>query len=242
MIRPGIGCNRRRATSLLGVLALPALSALSACTAPRPQAVAASDAPEPWDRAAVAYQDAPGFDQALALWRTPEDINAWIGARFEYDMARALALSESQRARQPPLPIHAPADFFHRPRGVCVDLARFGVESLQRVAPGLKPRYLMIEFDPATLQGQVLRRHWVASFERDGQVWVFADSKRPGHLAGPYASLPDFIADYARYRGRPIVAHQSRGNYQRRLRQPASQTPRADVVLPDGGAADGQGR
>ena len=237
MTRPGIGCNRRHAASLLGLLALPALHA---CTAPRPLAVGTSDAPDAWDRGAVAYQDAPSHAQALAIWRTPEAINAWIGARFEYDHARALALSESQRARHPPLPIHAPADFFQQPRGVCVDLARFGVESLQRVASGLNPRYLMIEFDPATLQGQVLRRHWVASFERDGQVWVFADSKRPGHMAGPYASLADFITDYARYRGRPIVAHQSRGSYQRRLREPAGQTRRADVVSPGGEAAVGR--
>jgi hypothetical protein len=237
MIQPGIDRTRRRVASLLSLLAVPALPA---CMAPRPLAVGASDAPEPWDRASLAYQGAPSHAQALAIWRTPEAINAWIGARFEYDHARALALSESQRARHPPLPIHSPSDFFLAPRGVCVDLARFGVESLQRVAPGLKPRYLMIEFDPATLQGQVLRRHWVASFERDRQVWVFADSKRPGHMAGPYASLADFIADYARYRGRPIVAHQSRGSYQRRLRQPAGQTRRADVVSPGGEAAVGR--
>jgi len=226
---------------LLGAMGLPGLMVLPACTAPRPLAEGASDAPEPWDRSAVAYLDAPSYGQALALWRTPEDINAWIGARFEYDRTRALALSESQRARQPPPAIHAPADFFHTPRGVCVDLARFGVESLQRMAPGLRPRYLMIEFDPATLRGQVLRRHWVASFERDGQVWVFADSKRPGHVDGPYASLPDFIADYARYRGRAIVAHQSRETYERRLRKPASRTPHTDVA-PPGGVAAGGGR
>jgi hypothetical protein len=176
-----------------------------------------SDAPDD-DRPRVAFVDAPSYEAALSAWTSVEDVNAWIGARFEYDGARAMRLSETQRQANGGLPIHAPAEFFAAPKGVCVDLARFAVETLARVAPDLRPRYLMIEFDPVTIRGNALRRHWVASFERDGKLYFFADSKRPGHIDGPYASTRAFIDDYARYRGRAIVAFSERPTYERTAR------------------------
>jgi hypothetical protein len=167
----------------------------------------ASDAPETPALHATPLPDEPaGYDDALARWRSADDVNAWIGARFEYDTQRALLLSETQRERGRRLPIHTPQAFFGAPRGVCVDLARFAVETLRRIAPASRPGYLMIEFAPVQVQGQVLRRHWVAHFRREGQLYVFADSKRPGHIAGPYADAAAYIADYAVYRGREIVA------------------------------------
>ena len=166
----------------------------------------ASDAPELRIAPTQPLVQADSYDEALARWRNADDINAWIGARFQYDMRRALQLSETQRERDGRLPIHAPAAFFAQPHGVCVDLSRFAVETMRRIEPASKPVYLMIEFDPVAIQGQVLRRHWVARFERDGLLYFFADSKRPGHIAGPYADTAAYVRDYAAYRGRPIVA------------------------------------
>ena len=76
----------------------------------------------------------------------------------------------------------------------------------------------MIEFDPVTIRGNALRRHWVASFARDGKLYFFADSKRPGYMAGPYETTQAFIADYARYRARTIVAFSERATYERTAR------------------------
>lgn len=164
------------------------------------------------------------YAQALMAWRTPEDVNDWIGARFEYDRDRALALSESQRERGPAPAIHPPQAFYDRPVGVCVDLARFAVDALKQVAPDLRPRYLMIEFDPTRLQGQTLRRHWVAVYERADGIYVFADSKRPGVTAGPYPSVGAFIDDYARYRKRRIVAFRELDDHRRKVRTPQAAT------------------
>jgi len=185
------------------------------------QADRASDAPE--SRHIAAAVPAPAsYAQALQTWRRPEDVNAWLGEHFEYDTARALRLSETQRARSGTLEIHDPAAFFAAPRGVCVDVARFAVESLRAIDPQVHTNYLMIEFDPVTLARQTLRRHWVAAFERDGQLYVFADSKRPGYLAGPYSDAAAFAADYARYRGREIVAVRLLASYERQRRQLAT--------------------
>jgi hypothetical protein len=182
-----------------------------------------SDFPEPRVRDAFHAVAAPTYRDALERWRTPQDVNAWIGARFEYDAPRALLLSETQRAAGTAPSIHAPADFHADPRGICVDLARFAVETLRAIAPQLDAKYLMIEFDPVTLSGNVLRRHWVATYEDGGQRYFFADSKRPGHIDGPYASTEAYLEAYARYRQRTIVAFRTLDSYQRRMKTKAAE-------------------
>jgi len=186
------------------------------------------DEPEAAARAGAAATAPPAANwrEALARWRGADDVNAWIGERFEYDTARALQLSESQRGRGPSPAITAPEAFFAAPRGVCVDLARFAVETLRVLEPGTAPAYLMIEFAPVQIAGQTLRLHWVALLRRSGEVWVTADSKRPGHLAGPYPSVQAYIDDYQRWRGREIVRWREAESYQRRQRATASRTPR----------------
>lgn len=196
--------------------------------APPKVADPASDAPDGADAALFGPVMATlpaSYAEAMSVWRTPSEVNAWIGARFEYDHQRALQLSESQRASGPRIRIHEPELFFERPAGVCVDLARFAVETLRTVAPAANPAYLVIEFDPVIVSGHTLRRHWIVQFEVDGKLYFFADSKRPGYLAGPYQSTQQFIDQYAQYRQRRIVSFRVLPSYERRLRQKA---PRAD--------------
>jgi hypothetical protein len=213
-----------RRTLLAALTGLTAAACLSLPPAAWAQASAdpLSDAPEGRVTPAVpSFIDAPTYAEALVRWRSAADVNAWIGARFDYDKARAIQLSETQRQKNGRMPIIAPADFFARPSGVCVDLARFGVEALRQIDPAAKATYLMIEFDPLTIAGQTLRRHWLAAFESGGQRYFFADSKRPGLIAGPYASTREFIAEYEKYRGRRIVAFQERESFERQLRRAA---------------------
>lgn len=202
--------------------ALALAIALGACVSHADAADPLSDAPEGRERSAQNVPDFPSYAQAVQAWRTPEEVNAWIGARFEYDMERSMLLSETQRAQKAGPPIYAPAAFFAAPKGICVDLSRFAVETLRAVAPDLKARYVMIEFDPVAIRGNTLRRHWVASFERGGQRYFFADSKRPGHIAGPYASTQAYLDDYAKYRGREIVAFRELESFRRRAKTPVS--------------------
>lgn len=192
----------------------------------------ASDAPEP-GRTTMALADAPAsYAEALQRWRSPAEVNAFIGARFEYDLQRAMQLSETQRSRSGRMPIHEPAAFFAQPRGVCVDLSRFAVETLRAVDPASRPGYVMIEFNPVAIRGNTLRRHWVASFQRDGQTWFFADSKRPGHIAGPYADTQTFMTEYAKYRGREIVAFKEMDGYERKLRSASARKEREAETVP----------
>ena len=213
------------------ILTLILVVCLAACITPVGATDPTSDAPDE-RRPHVAFKDAASYAHALQLWRTPEDINAWIGAKFRYDMPRAMLLSENQRGRSGPLPIHPPHEFFAAPSGICVDLSRFAVETLRQIDPDAKASYLMIEFAPVTVSGNTLRMHWLAAFVRDGQYYFFADSKRPGHLAGPYPSPAQFIAEYSTYRERPIVAFRELDSYQRRQRTLATKQSREELRLP----------
>ena len=103
-----------------------------------------------------------------------------------------------------------------------MDLSRFAVETLRAIEPETKPAYLMIEFAPVSIDGNTLRRHWLATFERGGARYFFADSKRPGHLAGPYASTQAFVDEYAAYRGREVVAFRELSTHERRSRASAA--------------------
>ena len=214
-----------RIAAVLAVLVLASCQSFSSATDP------ASDAPDARSVRQPPLLQVRSYSVALQVWRSADDINAWIGARFEYDSARALRLSETQREQSGRLPAHAPREFFNAPSGVCVDLARFAVESLRAIEPQAKPQYVMIEFDPTLISGNILRRHWLASFERAGQRYFFADSKRPGYIAGPYESTQAVVDDYARYRGRSIVAFRETETYQRTQRTvaaPRAPTPCAD--------------
>ncbi len=95
---------------------------------------------------------------------------------------------------------------------------RFAVETLRTIDPSTKPAYLMIEFAPVTIAGNTLRLHWMASFQRDGKHYFFADSKRPGYIAGPYESARAFVDEYSKYRAREVIAFRELDSYQRQQR------------------------
>ena len=177
-----------------------------------------SDEPEVTRDSTVVFKAPDSYEHALQIWKTAEDMNAWIAANFSYDRTRAVRLSETQRAKNDEFSIYPPAEFFRTKTGVCVDLSRFGVETLRRIDPKSDPKYLMIEFDPIQIAGNTLRRHWLVRFKRDGKFFFFADSKRPGHIAGPYKDAQEFIREYAQYRGRRIVAFRELESYQKQRR------------------------
>jgi len=172
---------------------------------------------------------ADSYNQALDIWKTAEDINKWVAISFIYDKARAIKLSSNQRTKNKGISIYNPSEFFEIKAGVCVDLARFGVETLRIIDPNSNPKYLMIEFAPMQINGNTFRLHWLVSFKRDGMRYFFCDSKRPGYIAGPYKSTQIFISEYEQYRNRKIVAHRELESYKklRKLQSPKERATRS---------------
>lgn len=160
-------------------------------------------------------QAADSYYQALDIWKTAEDINKWAATSFIYDKARAIKLSSNQRSKNQGISIYNPSDFFEIKAGICVDLARFGVETLRKIDPNSDPKYLMIKFDPIEINGNTFQLHWLVSFKRDGMKYFFGDSNRPGYIAGPYIDTQAFVDEYEQYRGRKIVAFRELESYKK---------------------------
>ena len=113
---------------------------LAACVSLHERADPGSDAPEAIGAPKSAFRNADTYSEALLLWRSPEDVNAWIAARFAYDMPRAMELSETQRTGTRAIAVRSPQELFVSPAGVCGDLSRFAVETLRQIDPDTAPR------------------------------------------------------------------------------------------------------
>jgi hypothetical protein len=180
-----------------------------------------SDSPEHAYDPKSAFKAAESYEHALLVWRTPEEIAAWTAANFSYDVARSTRFSETQIEKKGPLAIYTPSEFFVIQSGVCLDLSRFAVETLRAIDPQTDAQYVMIEFSPVQVGGNIFRRHWLGSFKRDGKTYFFADSKRPGLIDGPYNNTAEFIREYERYRARKILTLRELGSFQKHQRTPA---------------------
>ncbi len=193
--------DERRRKIMIKAAALLVLVFLTAWTGLLQPANSSEDLPIP-----TMAKDAGSYEEALQLWKAPEDINAWVGVNFIYDKARAIRLSETQRRKNDRFSIYKPSELFANKTGVCIDLSRFGVETLRIIYPQGDPKYLLIEFDPIQIKGNNLRFHWLVSFRRKGGIYFFCDSNRPGCLSGPYANKEAFVHAYEQYRARRIVS------------------------------------
>jgi hypothetical protein len=80
-------------------LATLAAVGLAACGSAADRSNRFSDAPEARIIAGGQRQGPASYEAALRAWRSAEDVSAWIAENFQYDMSRAMLLSETQRLR-----------------------------------------------------------------------------------------------------------------------------------------------
>lgn len=147
------------------------------------------------------------YEEQVESWNTPEDISRWMGKSFSYDRPRALLLSETQRSKKEKTAIYTPSELYLKRSGVCIDLTRFAVETAKKIDSGLEAKYLMIEFEPIEVDGNILRLHWIATYTKNGKFYFYGDSKRPEFIAGPYESTDQFLKEYEKFRGRKVISH-----------------------------------
>lgn len=168
---------------------------------------------------AQGMQAGASYSDRIREWSGPKDVHTWLAENFAYDRARAIELSETQRAKGGRFHILRPEQFYKKPTGICVDIARFAVETTKLIAPNVQARYLRIKFDPVRINGNVLRMHWLASFVRDGKYYFFADSYFPRRMSGPYSSVEEFIAHYQDARGREVKSYVLVDTYRKQMRK-----------------------
>jgi hypothetical protein len=157
------------------------------------------------------------YDDALASWKTPEDIMRWVRDEFQYDLERALDFAEDSPA-SPAVEVYAPRETFNARSGTCIDLCRFAVDTLRAIDSATPVNYLMIDFEPVRIADRTLRRHWLAVYEHPLGLVVFADTKYPGELSKPDPSLAGFVANYEVRRGRRVLGFRLRTTFAKELK------------------------
>jgi hypothetical protein len=95
---------RLQGANMRAMFAPLAVALLVACGTLPDRADPASDSPEARSAGGSPVKEAATYHEALTLWKNADDVNAWIDARFQYDMARAMQLSA---APTPSLPRRA---------------------------------------------------------------------------------------------------------------------------------------
>jgi hypothetical protein len=187
--------------------------------------LALSDAPlVQIDSQIISANSNASYPEAIQIWKTVEEVNDWIADNFRYDMQRAMQLASSDSRRK--VPIYEPAEVFRYKKGVCVDLARFAFETIKRIDPVLDLKYLMIEFEPLKIGNSTFRRHWLVVYQEEDQLFILADTKRPGYRSGPYSHLADFIIEYQTFRKRKIISYKLTEPYKKKLKQQLKKQPK----------------
>lgn len=179
-----------------------------------------SDAPDDSVFQPSVHTSPTDYRTALQQWKTVAEVNQWIGENFRYEIDRAKQLAENSPEREK-TGIYSPEEFYRIRKGVCLDLSRFAVETVNLLDTSKHVRYLMLEFEPLTLDGSVLTKHWAAIYQDISGFYIFADSKRPGYISGPYQRPDDFIEEYQVFRNRKVVSWKVLGSYQKKKRMKA---------------------
>ena len=145
------------------------------------------------------------YKSAIQEWKTISDVSNWIQNNFRYSMERAKQLAENSSERER-IDIYSPDQLYQAKKGVCIDLSRFAVETINIIDSSKHVQYLMIEFEPIIIDSSVLKKHWMAVYHDSIGYYFLADSKRPGYIAGPHKNIDDFIFEYQTFRDRKIVS------------------------------------
>ena len=149
--------------------------------------------------------DSISYETILTQWKTVANVNNWIKENFRYSFDRAKQLADNSPTREQ-LHIYSPAKLYQTKKGVCIDLARFAVETINILDTSKHIQYLMIEFEPIIIDSSIIKKHWMAVYRDSSGYYFLADSKRPGFITGPYRTVADFVADYQTYRDRKIIS------------------------------------
>jgi len=155
------------------------------------------------------------YEKVLQQWKTVSDVTNWIEENFRYDIERAKQLAENSSIREK-TNIYSPVELYQAKKGVCIDLSRFAVETINLIDTSKHIQYLMVEFEPIVIDGRIIKKHWMAVYQDSSGYYFIADSKRPGHIAGSYENVDNFIAEYQTFRDRKIVSWKVLTSYEKK--------------------------
>jgi hypothetical protein len=133
-----------------------------------------------------------GYEVAISKWSSYQDVANWLKANFAFDQSRLGNILVRTRQNGPAgLLARGASGTYDMKSGYCTDAAAFAIQSLNRINPDYKARYVFIK----NRFGQP--HHWVAGFLVDGKIMVmdYGASSEWGSMNGvhgPYDSLDQY--------------------------------------------------
>jgi len=158
------------------------------------------------------------YEVMIKTWQTVYDVNNWIARNFRYDMQRAMQLASNSDAREKTR-IYNPEELYNTKKGACIDLVRFAYETIKSIDSTIYLKYLIIEFEPLQMSDRIFRRHWLVIYRENNHLYLMADTKRPGHISGPYTDISNFINQYEQYRERRILSYKLTDTYKKKRKK-----------------------
>jgi len=137
------------------------------------------------------------FDEAVASWKSYEDVGTWLNSNFYFDKSRQSTIQKRLKAQGPPgLLVRAPEKLFKSREGYCADAANFAIKALNKIDPSYNARWVFI----SNAAGRP--NHWVAAFDYNDKLYImdYGAGKKWSAMTGihgPFDSLEgyrDFLA------------------------------------------------
>ncbi|MEA3498121.1 MAG: hypothetical protein U9R16_03580, partial [Campylobacterota bacterium] len=142
--------------------------------------------------------EASGYNSMINNWKSHEDVANWVRDEWKFSNQDARKVANKIRKEGPQIiPAKSAEETYDNPRGWCKDAANFGIESLNKMDPKYKAKYIFIK----NRKGPP--HHWVTGFQKDGKIYVidFGAGSHWGDMMGvhgPYDSLDgyrDFLSN-----------------------------------------------
>ena len=99
-----------------------------------------------------------------------------------------------------------------------IELTPVRYKSLRAIELESAPKYGKITFAPTYVHSCLFQKHWLATFIRGGLHYFFADTKRPGLIAGPFKLPEHFVVEYEQFHQRQVLSFRLLSSHRRTLR------------------------
>lgn len=138
--------------------------------------------------------NANSYQEAVASWKTPEDVGNWLKRNFSFDTSRQHQIvSRVKKDGQLGLRARDPEKLYQSREGYCVDAAYFSLDALNKIDPSYNARWVFVWNDEGS------PHHWVTAFDYEDKLYIM--DYGTGHnwepmqgVHGPYDSLDDYYA------------------------------------------------
>jgi hypothetical protein len=139
------------------------------------------------------FATADSYEDAVASWKSHEDVAKWLKSNFSFDKSRQKKIGKRLKQQGPSgLLVRNPATLYEdNSRGYCADSANFSIHTLNKINPSYNARWVFIWNNAGR------PNHWVAAFDYDGKLYIMDYGtgekwEEMQGMHGPYNSLDEY--------------------------------------------------